>query len=370
MRPAVAAVVVVTLVGGAVGALGSTGAHLAQAGDLAGARPRAETGLQIQNLRADQPVQISANFYERCDGCAVRQLAIGRVEPGAAGNIYLPAEDLPDGDYSALIESDGPIATIARLEWPERRSAALYGNPRTATHVTLPLVVADYFGQNSYVTAQNMDPRGEPNWITMQFYRTGSAEPVAEETFRVEGGRSVELGEAWLRDRLGEDFLGSMLAFADAPIAVQSFVWFGRRDSGTRPTATYAFEGVPTEEASRRLLVPLFRHDFDGTTGISVVNPNDSGVTVNVAFKGTLGSCAGRVFTQGGNIKPRSSVVFYQGGDTPGTGPNPIPIDCAGSATIVAGQPVLAIVNDAYGNPAQPHFLGRLQRLELGTGGL
>jgi len=153
-------------------------------------------------------------------------------------------------------------------------------------------------------------------------------------------------------------FLGSMTVESATPVGVQSFV-----DIETSPKAVYAFEGVPAEQAADKLYAPLFRNKFYGTTGISVVNPGTSPVQVTAKFVGSLsqnnkGACVGQTFTQGpATIAPGSSAVFYQDNtvDVPGTGKSPVPADCAGSATIEAtGGKVLAIVNDASGNPAAP----------------
>jgi hypothetical protein len=114
---------------------------------------------------------------------------------------------------------------------------------------------------------------------------------------------------------------------------------------------------VPAEQAAPKLFVPLFRNDFYGTTGISVVNPGTSPVQVTVTYYGSPFSTAAdckenATFVHAGGpqtIAAGSSGVFYQGNIAiPGTGASGLPKGCLGSATIQAtGGNVLAIVNDA-----------------------
>ena len=104
-----------------------------------------------------------------------------------------------------------------------------------------------------------------------------------------------------------------------------------------------------------RLYVPLFREYVDDTTCFSVVNAGDNPVDVTLTYNVTLGSFVGQAYTQTGTVAGGTRQVFYQGGDVPGTSPMPLPDGCAGAATVEAtGGNVMAIVNDASGNPAAP----------------
>jgi hypothetical protein len=128
---------------------------------------------------------------------------------------------------------------------------------------------------------------------------------------------------------------------------------------------------VPAEQAADKLFAPLFRNNFYGTTGISVVNPGTTPVDVKVKFAGTLGQCIGQPFEQGpATIQPGSSAVFYQAPvNVPGTGTSPLPDKCAGSASIEAtGGKVLAIVNDASGNPGNPTTSAAYNAVSLDQG--
>jgi hypothetical protein len=114
--------------------------------------------------------------------------------------------------------------------------------------------------------------------------------------------------------------------------------------------AVYAFEGIPVEEAASTLYAPLFRNDFYGTTAIAVANAGAEELEVQVTYRGSLGSCMGEQYVQRGVIGPLCSTIFYQGGNTPGTDPAPLPRNCAGSAVIEVVDPpggrIMAVVND------------------------
>jgi hypothetical protein len=173
-------------------------------------------------------------------------------------------------------------------------------------------------------------------------------------TYPIEKGTSItlDMGTSQDFDGLPTPFLGSITVESATPVGVQSFVDFDNSEK-----AVYAFEGVPSEQAAEKLFAPLFRNEFYGTTGISVVNPGTSPVQVTVKFAGSLGGCGGQNFSQGpATIAAGSSLVFYQGNSAvPGSGTSPLPKNCAGAATIEAtGGQVLAIVNDASGNPGAP----------------
>ena len=66
---------------------------------------------------------------------------------------------------------------------------------------------------------------------------------------------------------------------ATIPVGVQAFM-----DIENITKAVYAYEGVPAEQAAATLYAPLFRNDFYGTSGISVVNPGTSPVQVTVTY--------------------------------------------------------------------------------------
>lgn len=344
------AAVVAVLVAGLAG-VGRNDTPAVYASRLAGISSAGTTGIQVQNLDASQPATIVADFYKQGGGGPV-SIALDSTPAGAAANIYLPSRgELQNGAYAAIISADRQIAAIARTEWQTSGGAALYSNVPPGTDVIVPLATKGYFGQTSLVSIQNTDPSAQAT-VEVSLYKTGESAPVTTVQLPVEPGTSITLDLAKSQHfvAIPSGFLGSMRVTSVTPIAVQSFIDFENSEM-----AVYAFEGVPAEEAAAKLYVPLFRRDFYGTTGISVVNPGDSPVDVTATFVGSLGGCSGQTFTQSGSIAAGSSAVFYQGSDVPGLSPMPLPTNCAGAAMLEAtGGTILAIVNDAAGGSNPP----------------
>ncbi len=341
------AAVVAVLVAGLTGAF-RTDTPAVYASRLAGISSAGTTGIQVQNLDPSQAATIVADFYDQTGGAPV-SITLDSTAAGAAANIYLPnRSELKNGAYAAIISADRQIAAIARTEWLSSGGAALYSNVPPGTDVIVPLAVKDYYGQTSLVSIQNTDPSAQAT-VEVNLFKAGETDAVVTVQYPIGQGTSITLDLAKKVEfaAVPGGFLGSMRVTSATPIAVQSFV-----DFETSEMAVYAFEGVPAEEAADKLFVPLFRRNYYGTTGISVVNPGDSEVQVTANFVGSLGGCVGQSYEQGpATIAAGSSVVFYQGpGNIPGVGETPVPDNCAGAAVLEAtGGEILAIVNDAAG---------------------
>jgi hypothetical protein len=344
------AAVVAVLVAGVFGGFGSGQTPALYASSLAGISAAGETGIQIQNLDQSQPASITADFY-RSDGPFEQQISLPTTAPGAAANIWLPGTSLPTGAYAAIINADRQIAAIARTDWPQSDGAAIYSNVIPGKNVALPLAVRRYFGQSSLVSIQNTDTGADAS-VTVKVFESGAANPTVEESYTVKPGTSItlDLDQDLEFEALGEGFLGSIFVESATDVGVQSFV-----DIATSAMAVYAFEGVPAEMASDTLYAALFRakqypnpnNPNSGRldTGISVVNPGTTQVSVSLTYYGAGGACAGQqTTTTPVNIAPNSSHVFYQGAPAS----QGLPENCYGAALIEAtGGGVLAIVNDS-----------------------
>jgi hypothetical protein len=350
--------VVAVLVAGLSGAFGTQDAPSVYASSLAGIQGSGETGIQVQNLDASQDAAITAVFYKQ-DGSAPISIAAATTPPRGSALYYLPSLDqLPDGAYAAVINSDRQIAAIARTDWQASGGAAIYSNVIPGTDVAVPLAVKQYYDQCSLISVQNTDTNA-PATAELEVYTSGQATPIVTVPMTIQPGTSVT-ADFCTDDEFAaipDGFLGSVRVKSQTELGVQSFI-----DIESSDKAVYAFEGVPATDAASELFAPLTRRrqpfnpkDLNTMyydTGISVVNPNASPVQATVTYYGAKGvaECVGQTFTQGPyEIAANSSVVFYQGpAEQPITGMNPLPDDCVASATIVAtGGTVLAIVNDS-----------------------
>jgi hypothetical protein len=339
------------MLAGVAGVFTSGSTPAVYASRLAGIKAAGATGIQVQNLDGAQPATVVADFYKQGGGAAV-PITLPPIGPLSAYNIYLPSESkLTNGAYAAIISGDRQLAAIARTEWAASGGAALYSNVAPSMNVVLPLAVKKFFSQTSLVSIQNTDPNQQAS-VTVKLYQKGSSTAILTKNYTIEKGTSItlDMGTDPAFDLVPTAFVGSMTVESATQVGVQSFVDFENSEK-----AVYAFEGVPAEQAADTLYAPLVRNGFYGTTGISVVNPGTTEVSVSVDISGSLAlpgqtNCMAS-FTDGPQTIPAgSSYVFYQG-----TGSTQLPAGCAGAAKIRAtGGKVLAIINDASGNPSQP----------------
>jgi hypothetical protein len=309
------------------------------ASKLAGIVGAGSTGVQVQNLDAVSATDITMDLYPQ-GGAAPTQL-IKNAPAGGSATFYLPSEGIvADGAYAAIVSAVKPIAAIARTEWPSVGGAATYGNVPPSMNVLIPLATKAFAGQTSQFSVQNTDTGGNAS-ITVMAYQTGSSSPAVSFSDTVLPGTSktYDLGSSSQFSGLAAGFLGSIKVTGDKNLAVQSFVDFV---GGSK--AVYAFSGVDSASAAIKLYAPLVRRAFAGaTTGISIVNPNATAVSVHITYKHNPASGDPGDYVQDISIAGNSSAVAYQG-----TGP--MPTNWLGSAVLDAtGGPIVAMVNDATG---------------------
>jgi hypothetical protein len=312
----------------------------------------AATGLQVQNLDETRTATMAVDLVSPAPRTQPVGIQLPSVAPGSAYNVYLPAESRLEADvYAAIIGSDRPVSAIARTEWQRSGGSALVNDARPGTSIVVPLAMCRFAGQTSYLTVQNTDRLAEAS-VLVGLFETGRLSAAASHIYPIAPGALI------IVDPCSTDFggafagrLGHAMVRSETPVVVQAVV-----NVETSPRAVYAYAGTHDAEGAEALLVPLVRNGYYGTTGIAVVSPfEDAEVTVEII--GSLGTCAGQRFTHGPVTLPAgASALFYQGNSAlPITGASPLPIGCAGSAIVRSlGQPLLAVVNDALGNPAAP----------------
>ncbi|MFI0607403.1 MAG: hypothetical protein ACH37Z_05825 [Anaerolineae bacterium] len=345
------ATVAAVLVAGVAG-FGANNTPAVYASRLAGIQGAGGSGIQIQNLDASQDAQIVADFYNQ-KGSAAVTINRPNVAAGSAANIYLPTEtSLTNGAYAAIISADRQIAAIARTDWSTSGGAAIYSNVIPGNEISVPLAAKGYSGQTTLASIQNTDT-GQQATVTVEFFKAGSATALVSTQKNIGPGTSVtvDLGKDAAFSSVPAGTLGALVVkSANIPVGVQAFM-----DIENITKAVYAYEGVPAEQAAATLYAPLFRNDFYGTSGISVVNPGTSPVQVTVTYVASAGipglGCTGQT-VHGGKaftIDAKSSAVFYQGNIAAlPTGASGLAPKCVGAAKIEAtGGNILAIVNDA-----------------------
>jgi hypothetical protein len=277
---------------------------------------------------------------------------------------------MADGAYAAVVKSFTEVGGLARTSWPACGGSAIDNQCNASTDVLLPYAVNGTGGETSIVTVQNAD---QENGVlaSVTLYGTGATVPAltAAELIPAASSKTLDLGTDPEFQGLGPGFVGWMRVTAQTPIAVQSWVNVDNPRAGV-----YAFEGIPAELASERLLAPLVYSDapLDPddpgstrlTSRIAVVAMGTHGGMVETRFFGTSGVCLGQVYklpptvlpSGGGptDTVPASVVLDVLPDDLPpGEG---LPAGCAGSALVqnFSGGELAAVVltRDASGTLA------------------
>ncbi len=247
-------------------------------------------------------------------------------------------------DLAAIVDSDRPLAAMASANWPSRAAASV-GRIQPDVEIVVPLALRGYYDQNVIIAIQNtMTTRSTR--VEARLFATGSAAPAWTGETAIGSGSAVflDLGRDPQFASLPAGFAGAMRirSLDGAPIAAQASIY-----QSTSDQAIYGYEAVPLSLTGRELIAPLFRHQWAGDTGMSIVNPQPFAVDVAVTYYGTDlagNACRGQVLSHPPvRIPANSSALVYQGSG----GGHGLPAPCFGSAVIRASDGVLGIVNDA-----------------------
>ena len=322
---------------------------------FAGMSGTSATGIQIQNLSQSNSANVTFSLYNQTGGSAVSvPVSPNPITPSGFANVYMPAQSIGIGTYAGVLSSDSPLGAIVRTDWSATGGAGIYSTVDPATSVTIPLVTYQYGGQSSQFSVQNSDTSADATDVSVILYKDGQSAPFGSLTNQtIAAGTSKTYTLLNIVPSLAPGFVGSVVvSSATKPLIAQTFIDV----IGSRGVS--AFNGVPTSSASTSLFCPLVRANYYGDTGISVVNPGGSDVTVTITFR----NLSGTGFVQSLLVPANSSAVAFQGpggnsrtGTTPAlpwgsgqstTNPTPTNNGFFGSAEIVAASPVLAVVSD------------------------
>lgn len=334
---------------------------------LAGISGSGASGVQIQNLSSASDVNVVVELWNQDGSAPIEVSATGgdTITAGSAKNYYLPSlAGVPDGAYAMAVSAGGPIAAIARTDWSATGGAALYSSVSPGTDIFIPLATESFAGQTSQFSIQNTNTSAAITDVTIEVLGRGLTSPVVTLTSQtIPAGTSVtyDLGDSTTFGTLPDTgldlgasgFVGSVHITSATQLVVQSFIDI----AGTRGVT--GFTGVPTSSANTTLFCPLIRANYYGDTGISIVNPGSSSVSVDITFTADAGSPNSGTFSQNINVPGNSSAIAFQGpggnsrtAGLPGgsqSGSNPVLTNDGfyGVAKLVAtGGPILAVVND------------------------
>lgn len=317
----------------------------------------ATSGLQVQNLELELRTTIVTGLHA-ADGAEQLALLRPSVERGAAANVYLPAEpSVPSGSHAARLASEGRLGVLVRTDdrapdrGAEQAAAALYRQPDPSETVLVPLALKRYRGQSSRLSVQNASAE-EPLRARLSLVPLGGTEALAQLDLSLPpaGSQRVDLAGEPALATLPDEFLGYARIEAEGggSLAAVSHV-----DVADQARGIYALEGLPVEEADRRVLLPRIRHTPPRVSGIAVVNAGAEPAVVSLRYHALPGpsACGPEPSwshqAEPTRLRPGQQQVFYAAAPGP-DGRAVVPPGCQGWAELRSeGGALLAAVVEA-----------------------
>lgn len=279
------------------------------------------SGIQIQNLDTVNNANVTVELWNQTGAAKIpiSSSSGDTITKGTAKNYYLPNfTTVPDGSYAMVVASDKEIAALARTDWSTTGGAAIYVSTNPGTDVTIPLVVANYVSQTTQFTIQNTNTANAINDVKITLNGRGSSTAIktlTNQSIPKGTSKTYNLADSatWgtlpdnALDTGASGFVGSVRIQSATPLVVQSFIDL----AGSRSVS--GFSGVPTSSAAGAIFCPLIRANYYGDTGISIVNPNATDMTVNITFYADKGSPNQGTYYQSIDVSGNSSSVAFQG---------------------------------------------------------
>ncbi len=289
-------------------------------------------GVQIKNLDNSNAANVTVTYYNQSDGSQAGALTQG-IPAGDSFTMATLAGVSTGFNGSAVVSSDRQIAAIANVIGNGTMGASYNAFSAGDTSASLPLLMRNNFGFNTWFNVQNT---GSSSATVTINYSNGSSENAT-----IAAGAAKTFDQAG-NSALGATFVGSASVTSNQPIAVTVL------QQG--PTTLLGYDGFRSSDASTNPVMPLINANNSGfITGVQIQNTGTQSTDVTVSYKANSGSGSDCTETQ--TISGGASATFALGafGSTSGSSEN-----CAndalfvGSASVTsnsASQPLVAIVN-------------------------
>jgi hypothetical protein len=279
------------------------------------------SGINIQNLETSNASVVVQLYNQTGAGAITISGTSGDTIAGSsAKNYYLPGfSTVPDGAYAMVVSSDKRVAALARTEWQNTGGAGTYVSVEPGTDITIPMILGNYAAQTSQFSIQNTNTNSAINDVKITLNGRGYTSPVKEltgQTIAAGTSRTYSMADIGVWGTLPDTaldlnvkgFVGSVRITSSTPLVVQSFI-----DVTNSPRSVSAFSGVPTNSASQNVYCPLLRANFSGDTGITIVNPNNFSIDVNITFYADAKSPNKGTYYQTLTVAANSTNLAFQG---------------------------------------------------------
>lgn len=285
------------------------------------------SSFNVLNLDQSEDAHIAVSFYGTAATPVLSQ-GLDPLGPGNSVEVYVPSvSGLPDGRYSVVIYSDKPVACVAGT-LGTRAGISFYGAYSGAsegsTVAYLPDAQREYYGWNSFYTAQNAGTEAAD--ITMEIYSAGSATPIDSRTEHdVPAGvsKDFDLSHTSYASTLGTMFNGSAVVSSVQPLVV-----IDHKTSGVGGTAAY--EGFTSGDQTV-YIAELAKDNWDWWSVLKVQNIDDTTpTTVNVSYSDGVTATA--------TLQPYESAMFDQRTEAHGSGVFSAVVDSTATDVVALGN--------------------------------
>lgn len=262
------------------------------------------------------------------------------LEPGASFEIYvpgIPADQLPNGRYSVMIESSARVVTIANLigSGPINFNGSYSGFSDSAPTFYLPGVVFNYYGWYSLISAQNVG--SSPADITL----TITCEDGTVGTLEATGVEQFASHHFVLKTDTPVGFTAATSCNGSAVIASTEDVVVTDNQSVPAAGNTQSYSGVSAGDPT--VFIPALYHSYYGwnaSLNVQKLGAGDTTITATYSDGGTS-TCD---LT---DLAP--ACLLYMPAEHPGTG------YFGATITNSAGLDLMVIANAANGSQAQTY---------------
>jgi len=315
------------------------------------------TGVNVQNLGSGD-AHVRFKFYAPTGGDPVYIYPPITSDPllipkDGVINVYVPGlADLPTGRYSAVVESDQPVAAVANnQDIADQMGDSYLGSDPGANQLIAPLWFRNYrnnttkfYIQNASATAQN---------ITIALSKAGQGTAAVTKTYE-----NVPAYSAQEVDLAGDTAFNALEGFYGAATVqgasgdIAMVVTTNKMVSGAVSNYHTEYRGIRTTQASKNLVAPLVFCNYRGwATGINVANTEAVTATIVVTYTASSGYVPNPGMVRVGSITlgPYGAASIYlPDGPMSGLPGNPLPAGFYGGAELLSNTNILAVVNDTY----------------------
>lgn len=251
------------------------------------------SSLRLQNM-GTETANITVEFYNR-DGVLKYTTPLQTIAPDDTISILIPDGKLASGAYSAVVNSDQPLASLSTF-MDNDSGAAYTGFNEGATEWFMPGLYDNYYLYYSNVYAQNISSL--PVNITLEIFELGNSTPVYSDTKTdVSPYTSVKWSQSGLPELQTNRFYAGKITANGSVVAMASV--YG---SGHVEPQLLSYNGY--NRGGTKWYTPVLLNNYYGWNA-SLIIQNVSTTTANATVKYSSG------YSKSYSIPPSSVISIF-----------------------------------------------------------